>query len=71
MMIPPPFQGTITLKIPDDALVSFLTSKKLTTPAGTISYKVSEHYLIIHSLEISFTACNELTVLLFYYDNDL
>ena len=64
----PSFQVTMTLKIRDDALVSFLTSRELTTPAGIISYKVSEHY-VNDSLEISFTACNELIFLLCYeYD---
>ena len=61
------FQGTITLKIPDDALVSFLTSKNLVTPAGIISYQVSIFCVINYPFEISFKACNELTVLLFYH----
>ena len=63
---PPSFQETMTLKIPDDALVSFLTSEKLTTPAGIISYQVYRPFLTKYSVEISFTACNELTVLLSY-----
>ena len=61
---------TVTLKplykkIPDDALVSFLTSKKSITPAGIISYKAFHRG--VHLLKITLTACNGLTVSLFYH----